>query len=617
MGSAVSTKSFIATVVALSSVLGWSERAAALVLSATDAAVAADHNQAAVAVEADDATGIAGGYLEITYDANGLVARRVQVAELLSSVGMMVASNLAVEGRVALSMASATAIPSGGGALVTLFFDVKQYAVRGKYVIALRATLWDQAGAILPAQIMNGTLDTGDAETKGAGVELSPPLLEFPATAVGSTSRQVLEVANPAFAPLGIRSISVVGADAAHFQVSPQWFTIAPQGRRTTTVTFVPSTSGQKSALLSVAYEGLGSPATASLSGQALPVRGLGLSTSVLEFSPTRLRSVSRKTVAATNTSRVALKVVGLAVRGPDASQFRVLSTGFVLQPNQKRMVAVEFVPTAAGTAKALLTVTHNHPGSPGTVELVGEAVEPQPARLLVTAGSAVGAPGDTVRVAVAASDARGIAGGELVLEYDPARLEAVEVRPTDLLTKSGIMAIYALNPAGKARIALAGATGIRQGKGPLVVLSFVVLGRAAPGACTLRLAGRLWEESGTELPAIFADGEVTVEAAAAKPSRNDQTALRAPGVSNSPNPFNSATVIGYQVGQTQRVRIAVYNLLGQRIRQLADQVEDAGWHQTRWDGVDESGIPVRSGVYLCLVEKGGMRQVHPMLLLR
>jgi len=150
-----------------------------------------------------------------------------------------------------------------------------------------------------------------------------------------------------------------------------------------------------------------------------------------------------------------------------------------------------------------------------------------------------------------------------------------------------------------------------------MLMVSFVVVEPAAPGTCRLRLGGRLWEESGREPPVTFPDGEVTVQVTAGKPAPDDGTGPQVSEVSNSPNPFNGATVIRYRVTQTQRAKVAVYDLLGQRVRQLSDQVEDPGWKQVPWDGLDGNGARVTSGVYFCLVEQGGLHQVHPMLLLR
>lgn len=66
----------------------------------------------------------------------------------------------------------------------------------------------------------------------------------------------------------------------------------------------------------------------------------------------------------------------------------------------------------------------------------------------------------------------------------------------------------------------------------------------------------------------------------------------------NFPNPFNGFTNIWFDVPQTADVRLEVYNLLGQRVRTLFAGKVQAGTQQTRWDGLDESGRNLPSGVY-------------------
>ena len=73
----------------------------------------------------------------------------------------------------------------------------------------------------------------------------------------------------------------------------------------------------------------------------------------------------------------------------------------------------------------------------------------------------------------------------------------------------------------------------------------------------------------------------------------------RAALLPNYPNPFNSGTVIPFQLATAGRVRLDVYNLLGQRVRVLLDESVGAGLHQVRWDGRDAAGHAVTSGMYL------------------
>jgi len=67
----------------------------------------------------------------------------------------------------------------------------------------------------------------------------------------------------------------------------------------------------------------------------------------------------------------------------------------------------------------------------------------------------------------------------------------------------------------------------------------------------------------------------------------------------NYPNPFNSATTIQFRLPKTTKVTLTVYNGQGQVVRTLLDQVVPAGEQQIRWDGKDQAGQQVVSGIYL------------------
>jgi hypothetical protein len=67
----------------------------------------------------------------------------------------------------------------------------------------------------------------------------------------------------------------------------------------------------------------------------------------------------------------------------------------------------------------------------------------------------------------------------------------------------------------------------------------------------------------------------------------------------NYPNPFNPATTIRFLLPDMVRVRLAVFDLLGREVALILDEVRSAGEHVTGWDGRDNSGARVASGVYL------------------
>jgi PKD repeat protein len=85
----------------------------------------------------------------------------------------------------------------------------------------------------------------------------------------------------------------------------------------------------------------------------------------------------------------------------------------------------------------------------------------------------------------------------------------------------------------------------------------------------------------------------------------------------NYPNPFNPATVIAYTLSLPGEVRLDVFDILGRRLTTLADGVRDAGVHRVIWDGRDEGGASVASGIYFYRLSTKKFTQTRKMLLLK
>ncbi len=85
----------------------------------------------------------------------------------------------------------------------------------------------------------------------------------------------------------------------------------------------------------------------------------------------------------------------------------------------------------------------------------------------------------------------------------------------------------------------------------------------------------------------------------------------------NFPNPFNPATMINYDVKVAAPVRIDIYNLKGQLIRTLVNEVKANGHHQILWDGKDNNGCLVASGVYHYRMRAGAYKADRMMMLMK
>ena len=85
----------------------------------------------------------------------------------------------------------------------------------------------------------------------------------------------------------------------------------------------------------------------------------------------------------------------------------------------------------------------------------------------------------------------------------------------------------------------------------------------------------------------------------------------------NHPNPFNPETTIQFQLPEESHVLIRIFNTIGQEIRSLVDVNFGSGYHSVIWDGRDNFGNPVLSGVYLYQLQTAKFSQVKIMTLMR
>jgi len=91
----------------------------------------------------------------------------------------------------------------------------------------------------------------------------------------------------------------------------------------------------------------------------------------------------------------------------------------------------------------------------------------------------------------------------------------------------------------------------------------------------------------------------------------------------NYPNPFNSLTVIKYQLGSlysysgSNQVSLSIFNIFGQQITVLIDKLQKPGSYQTRWNGKDQYGNDLPSGIYFCKLKTENIQQVIKITLIR
>jgi len=85
----------------------------------------------------------------------------------------------------------------------------------------------------------------------------------------------------------------------------------------------------------------------------------------------------------------------------------------------------------------------------------------------------------------------------------------------------------------------------------------------------------------------------------------------------NYPNPFNPTTRIDYSIKDPGGVQLTIYNITGQVVRTLVDEIQSAGTYSVHWDGRDDAGFSVPSGTYIYTLEANDFKQTRKMTFMK
>jgi len=202
------------------------------------------------------------------------------------------------------------------------------------------------------------------------------------------------------------------------------------------------------------------------------------------------------------------------------------------------------------------------------------------------------------------------MSGASLDFNFDPAVLK---VESPVLATGSGNIGFDShVTEDGTLRTIIYSLSteGLATGSTPLLLIPITFLSEADDATVTLTnfvLANNQAQTYPVELGAVTQ----TFNKAAQIPT---SFALQ----NNSPNPFNPSTRIAYDVPEQVHITLTVYNLLGQEVVRLMDQVQAAGRYEVVWHGVNTRGAGVASGVYLYRIVSGsGYKDTKRMTLLK
>jgi len=200
------------------------------------------------------------------------------------------------------------------------------------------------------------------------------------------------------------------------------------------------------------------------------------------------------------------------------------------------------------------------------------------------------------------------IAGLQLEVEYDPQEVTLLEPK---LTSRTQGLSIFSGGEEGLRKIGILDLTGknvVPAGEGELVT----------------------FEAEGIRLGSIQIKKAILVDREARKLSvqisptvkvKTDNTEAEVPDrfslSQNYPNPFNPQTNIEYALSKDTRVRLSIYNVLGEKVTVLVDEYQAAGYQRVRWDGRNQQGEDVASGMYFYRLETREFSTVRKMALIR
>ena len=226
-------------------------------------------------------------------------------------------------------------------------------------------------------------------------------------------------------------------------------------------------------------------------------------------------------------------------------------------------------------------------------------------ARMYLAARTAMPSVGEEFVLDVSLADFMAVKGYGLQMQYDASKLEFVEARTEQPLGGSELAAPQVLaDEAGVLTVASYGDV-VSEGE---VALSLVFRPTAEIEDTAIEITDSQTYDSEFGFNRLALPAPVQVQ------TRPEVFAL----ANNFPNPFNPATTIKYALPQAADVHLTVYNVVGQVVRTLVAEHQNAGRYVVEWDATNDSGHSLSSGMYFYRLEAGGeFREVKKMLLLK
>ena len=199
-----------------------------------------------------------------------------------------------------------------------------------------------------------------------------------------------------------------------------------------------------------------------------------------------------------------------------------------------------------------------------------------------------------------------------LVFEYDPAQLQIESINEGFLLSKNGAKTLFLKsidNHRGVAEVVSSRLNGDPlgvDGTEPVARIRVKALTRISSEPLAVHY--KVWNSQAK--PLVIGHSLLKLNFADFFPQGLEL-------FQNYPNPFNPQTTIRYNLPQGSQVRLTIYNIAGQKVKTLVEEHQTAGHNAVRWNGTDDNGSEVTSGIYFYRIQAGEFTQTKKMVILK
>ncbi len=226
---------------------------------------------------------------------------------------------------------------------------------------------------------------------------------------------------------------------------------------------------------------------------------------------------------------------------------------------------------------------------------------------------------GDTLSVDILVDSNAVVHGFEIIIDYDENLLDVLKVTEGSLLKGSGnstFWFVVADSDSVQVNVAILGPVEV-NGPGQLFSVKFKA--REEGESELIFKVVDIRDMANTTIPAEPINGYIFIGLTSIKDEDRMKSSLPEEYflAQNYPNPFNPGTQIEYSLPEKTFVSLKVYNINGKLIRTLVTDEQTPGFKIVNWDGKDNKGMNVTSGVYFYAIKTGNFFQANRMLLIK